>query len=55
VFDSRIPHRSAPNRSTCSRRVYIVTYMHERHLGRADMEDEQRRKRLYHALARDVA
>ena len=55
VFHSLMPHRSAPNRSTRSRRVYIASYTHERHRGRADLSDPEQRRRLYRTLARDVA
>jgi ectoine hydroxylase-related dioxygenase (phytanoyl-CoA dioxygenase family) len=53
AFHSRIPHRSAPNRSARSRRVYIVTYVHERHRGRVDADDPTRRKVVYRSLARE--
>lgn len=53
LFHGLVPHRSAPNRSEHSRRVYIVTYMHERHAGRIDADDSERRKVVYRALARD--
>lgn len=53
LFDSRIPHRSAANRSDRARRVYIATYMHARHAGRVDVHDPERRKVIYRALARD--
>lgn len=53
MFHGLVPHRSAPNRSEHSRRVYIVTYMHERHAGRIDADDAEHRKIVYRALARD--
>ncbi len=53
VFHSRVPHRSAPNRSDRARRVYIATYMHARHAGRAHPYDPERRKIVYRALARE--
>jgi ectoine hydroxylase-related dioxygenase (phytanoyl-CoA dioxygenase family) len=53
VFHSRTPHRSAPNRSDRPRRVYIVTYMHARHVGRVDPHDPERRQVVYRALARE--
>jgi len=53
VFHSLMPHRSAPNLSASPRRTYILTYMDARHAGRVDMSDPERRKIVYHALARD--
>jgi ectoine hydroxylase-related dioxygenase (phytanoyl-CoA dioxygenase family) len=53
MFHGLVPHRSAPNRSDHSRRVYILTYMHERHAGRIDGSDGERRKVVYRALARE--
>lgn len=53
LFHPLVPHRSAPNRSDRSRRVYIVTYMHQRHAGRIDASDSERRKVVYRALARE--
>ena len=53
IFHSRIPHRSAPNRSAGSRRVYVVTYMDARHAGRVRPPDAERRKALYRSLARE--
>jgi ectoine hydroxylase-related dioxygenase (phytanoyl-CoA dioxygenase family) len=53
LFHGLIPHRSAPNRSERSRRVYIVTYMHGRHAGRINAGDSEHRKLVYRALARD--
>ena len=53
VFHSRVPHRSAPNRSDRSRRVYIATYMRGRHAGRVHSDDAGRRKIVYRALARE--
>jgi ectoine hydroxylase-related dioxygenase (phytanoyl-CoA dioxygenase family) len=53
VFHSRVPHRSAPNRSDRARRVYVATYMHARHAGRVHLDDAERRKIVYRALARE--
>jgi ectoine hydroxylase-related dioxygenase (phytanoyl-CoA dioxygenase family) len=53
VFHSCVPHRSAPNRSGRSRRVYVATYMHARHAGRVNPYDRERRKIVYRSLARE--
>jgi hypothetical protein len=53
VFHSCLPHRSAPNRSGRSRRVYIATYMHARHAGRIHPHDRERREKVYRSLARE--
>ena len=53
VFHSRVPHRSAPNRSDRSRRTYLATYMHARHAGRVHPPDAERRKIVYRALTRE--
>jgi ectoine hydroxylase-related dioxygenase (phytanoyl-CoA dioxygenase family) len=53
LFHSLMPHRSAPNRSDRSRRVYIVTYMNARHAGRIDASDPERRRVVYRTLARE--
>lgn len=53
AFHSCMPHRSAPNRSGRSRRVYVAIYMHARHTGRVNPYDRERRKVVYRSLARE--
>ena len=53
VFHSRLPHRSAPNRSSRSRRVYTTTYMHARHASRVRPYDRERQKVVYRSLSRE--